>query len=115
MKKVYIAHPVGVTNWEENLHKIAAICAVILMKQPGVIPFAPYVPFCMGLNDKIGEERAAGIAATLELMQCCSELWVFGDFISPGMEIEIKEAKRLGLLVVNCSKKITDIQIEQVV
>ena len=115
MKIVYIAHPIGVTNWEENIRLVSQICKTILLENEHVVPFAPYVPYIMSLNDKIDFERKRGMAATLHLMHCCKELWVYGDFISPGMKDEIRQARQLGIAIVNRSEKITSAQINAVV
>ena len=44
----------------------------------------------------------AGISCGLAFMAVCDEVWVYtGAGISPGMEQELAQAKRLGLIVVD--------------
>lgn len=59
----------------------------------GYIPFAPHLLFPQFLNDNNPDERTLGLFFGNALMSKCSEVWVFGDRISAGMETEIKRAK----------------------
>jgi hypothetical protein len=59
----------------------------------GYIPVAPHLLFPQFLNDSNPKERQLGLFFGNALMSKCSEVWVFGDRISPGMETEIKRAK----------------------
>ena len=45
------------------------------------------------LNDDDPKERQLGLFFGNALMSKCSEVWVFGDSFSPGMEAEIRRAK----------------------
>lgn len=45
------------------------------------------------LNDNDPKERELGLFFGNAIMSKCSEIWVFGSHISPGMEAEIKRAK----------------------
>jgi len=60
----------------------------------GYIPFTPHLLFPQFLDDNIIRERQLGQFFGNVLMNKCSELWVFGDSISPGMEDEIEYAGR---------------------
>lgn len=60
----------------------------------GYIPIAPHLLFPQFLNDADPKERQLGLFFGNALMSKCSEVWVFGDRISAGMEDEIKRAKR---------------------
>lgn len=60
----------------------------------GYIPIAPHLLFPQFLNDKDLVEREMGMHFGYALMDCCSEVWVFGKDISRGMEAEIRRAKR---------------------
>ena len=59
----------------------------------GYIPIAPHLLFPQFLNDSNPKERQLGLFFGNALMSKCSEVWVFGDTISDGMEAEIKRAK----------------------
>ena len=59
----------------------------------GYIPIAPHLLFPQFLNDADPKERQLGLFFGNALMSKCSEVWVFGDRISAGMEAEIKRAK----------------------
>ncbi|MGL5972278.1 MAG: hypothetical protein ACRCZK_00870 [Oscillospiraceae bacterium] len=60
----------------------------------GYIPFAPHLLFPQFLDDSNPEERKLGLFFGNALMSKCAEVWVFGERISSGMEMEIKRAKR---------------------
>jgi hypothetical protein len=59
----------------------------------GYIPIAPHLLFPQFLNDDIPAERQLGLFFGNALMSKCSEVWVFGSVISPGMQVEIKRAR----------------------
>ena len=59
----------------------------------GYIPIAPHLLFPQFLDDANPRERQLGLFFGNALMSKCSEVWVFGDHISAGMEAEIKRAK----------------------
>lgn len=59
----------------------------------GYIPIAPHLLFPQFLNDADPKERELGLFFGNALMSKCSEVWVFGRYISSGMEAEIKRAR----------------------
>ena len=59
----------------------------------GYIPIAPHLLFPQFLNDADPAERKLGLFFGNALMSKCSEVWVFGERISTGMEAEIKRAR----------------------
>lgn len=59
----------------------------------GYIPIAPHLLFPQFLNDSDPTERKLGLFFGNALMSKCSEVWVFGERISAGMEAEIKRAR----------------------
>ena len=61
--------------------------------EQGYIPIAPHLLFPQFLNDADPRERQLGLFFGNALMSKCSEVWVFGDYISPGMEAEIRRAR----------------------
>jgi len=59
----------------------------------GYIPVAPHLLFPQFLNDDDPAERDLGLFFGNALMSKCSEVWVFGNYISSGMAAEIKRAR----------------------
>lgn len=88
---VYICSPYA-GDVETNVQKARRYCRFAVDK--GYIPIAPHLLFTQFLNDDSPKERQLGIFFGNVVMSKCSEVWVFGDRISDGMEAEIKRAKR---------------------
>lgn len=61
--------------------------------EQGYIPIASHLLFPQFLNDSDPKERELGLFFGNAIMSKCSEIWVFGNHISSGMEAEIKRAK----------------------
>ena len=78
---VYICSPYA-GNVSENIENARKYSRFAVDK--GYIPVAPHLLFPQFLNDNNPKERQLGL---------CSEVWVFGDRISAGMESEIRRAK----------------------
>ncbi len=100
MKIAYIAHPVG-GDVKNNLSKVREIVREINLKEPEVVPFAPYYLDCFALNDDIPEERARGIKNDSFLINkgFIDELRLYGYRISDGMAAEVELAHKLGITV----------------
>jgi len=60
----------------------------------GYIPIAPHLLFTQFLDDSLPAERELGLFFGNVLMSKCAEVWVFGTYISCGMEAEIDRARR---------------------
>ena len=60
----------------------------------GYIPFTPHLLYPQFLDDSNPNERALGLFFGNVLMSKCAEVWVFGGYISSGMNAEIERAKR---------------------
>ena len=88
---VYICSPYA-GDVETNVQKARRYCRFAVDK--GYIPIAPHLLFTQFLNDDSPKERQLGIFFGNVVMSKCSEVRVFGDRISDGMEAEIKRAKR---------------------
>ena len=58
------------------------------------LPITPHIYFTQFMDDVIPEERDTAIFMNWVLMSKCVELWVFGEYLSPGMKAEIERAKR---------------------
>lgn len=91
MPIVYICSPYA-GDVETNVQKARLYCRFAVDK--GYIPIAPHLLFTQFLNDDNPKERQLGIFFGNAVMSKCSEVWVFGEHISNGMEAEIKRAKR---------------------
>jgi hypothetical protein len=59
----------------------------------GYLPITPHLLYPQFLDDDSQNERDLGLFFGLILLDKCSEVWVFGDYISKGMKVEIKRAK----------------------
>lgn len=88
---VYICSPYA-GDVDANVENARRYCRFAVDK--GYIPIAPHLLFTQFLNDNNPKERQLGIFFGNAVMSKCSEVWVFGDRISDGMEAEIKRAKR---------------------
>lgn len=101
MKIAYIAHPIG-GDVDKNIAKVLRIVKEINLHSTTVVPFAPYIPDCIALDDDIPEQRERGIMNDAELFKrgFIDELWLFGDRISLGMSIEIDTARALNIPVI---------------
>jgi hypothetical protein len=106
MKVAYIAHPIS-GDVEKNIEKILDIIRHTNLTHPGIIPFAPYIPDCICMDDSIPAERERGIANDVGLFHkgFIDELWLCGDRISYGMEAEKRLAEQLGIPVINMITK----------
>ena len=87
---VYICSPYA-GDVDANVENTRRYCRFAVDK--GYIPIAPHLLFTQFLNDNNPKERQLGIFFGNAVMSKCSEVWVFGDRISDGMEAEIKRAK----------------------
>lgn len=96
MKKVFICSPYR-GDIHKNKQNALAYCRRAVAE--GCMPYAPHLYFTRFLAESPLEEREMGIAAGLEWLRDCSEVWVFGQS-TEGMRIEIAEAERLGKKVV---------------
>ena len=79
-----------------NEKKAKAYCRFVYENQG--VPFAPQLLFTSFLDDRMEEERNAGIMMGLEMLKLCDELWAFGE-PTAGMQYELEAAKRLGKTV----------------
>ena len=98
MKKlVYICSPCR-GDYEKNIDNAATYSRAAFRK--GYIPNTPHLYFTRFMDDTNDKERSMAMAAGLQLLAACSEVWVFGlDHPSEGMQAEIAEAIRRGIPV----------------
>jgi hypothetical protein len=80
----------------------AAVYTRHVVKQ-GFAPITSHLYLPIALDDQNEEERALGLAVAKRLITTCHQLWVFlrpGEVPTEGMEIEIAEARRVGVAVI---------------
>ena len=87
---IYICSPYA-GDIEKNVNAARGYSRFAVDK--GFIPLAPHLLFPQFRNDTDPQERELGLFFGNALMSKCSEVWVFGSFISPGMQAEIKQAR----------------------
>ena len=87
---VYICSPYA-GDAESNIKAAQKYSRFAVSK--GYIPIAPHLLFPQFMNDADPTERKLGLFFGNALMSKCSEVWVFGERISAGMESEIKRAR----------------------
>jgi len=87
---VYICSPYA-GDTENNVKSAQGYSRFAVDK--GYIPIAPHLLFPQFMNDADPAERKLGLFFGNALMSKCSEVWVFGERISAGMEAEIKRAR----------------------
>lgn len=98
-KKIYICSPCRGKNYDDNIDNAIMWSGEVF--RLGFLPVTPHIYFTRFLSDENSEERAAALAIGKELLQECSEVWVFGALDNPseGMKGEIAHAIRLGIPV----------------
>ena len=106
MKKVYICSPLG-GNVKENLENAKKYARYALIR--GTAPVVPHF-YSLCLDDNKPIEREVGLAAGLNLLWFCDEMWVFGNKITEGMKEEIEFCKNLKIRM----KFITDENIKKI-
>lgn len=98
-KIVYIAHPIS-GDIHDNLKKIRAIVRDINLRFDNIVPFVPYYPDIVSMDDTIQNQRERGIANDKEIFRrkLMDEVWVYG--MSAGVKAEIELASSLGIPVI---------------
>ncbi len=92
--KVYVVSKYA-GDIEANVAAAVRCCQYVIRKQK--IPVASHLLYPAMLNDSDPKERELGTMFGLALLAVCNEVWVFQppDGLSPGMQTEVQEAKRL--------------------
>jgi hypothetical protein len=93
---VYICSPYA-GNVEENIRNARRYSRFAVEK--GYLPITPHLLYPQFLDDGLQNERDLGMFFGIVLMSKCSEVWVFGERISTGMQIEIDRARCKGYKV----------------
>ena len=92
MKLVFVCSPYR-GDEKENTANARKYCR--LVADCGYIPIAPHLLFPQFLDDSDEIQRLKGIHMGLELLKLCSQMWVFANEVTEGMELEIEKAKEL--------------------
>lgn len=89
---VYICSPyAGDVERNTERAKLYSRFAVI---ERNAIAFAPHLLFPMYLSDDNPAERELALFMDIVFLGKCNELWVFGENITKGMQMEIDKAKK---------------------
>lgn len=105
MKKAYICAPLG-EDVSDNLKKAKEYTRYALIC--GTAPVVPHF-YALCLDDNDPKEQEIGIAAGLNLLWFCDEMWVFGDRFTDRMKNEINFCKNLNIRI----KHISDSEIKK--
>ncbi len=106
MRKVYICSPYRAKD-DAQLDRNIDYAQMLTRQaiEAGLAPITPHLYMTQCLNENNPEERAAGMAAGLALLESCDFILVGVRYgISEGMSEEIQRADKLGLDVVNADK-----------
>ena len=93
-KRVYVCHPFAGDQFR-NIERVREISMELL--DEGVLPIAVHLYLPQLIDETTGREFALQLC--LEMLTICDEVRVFGDEVTAGMEMEIREANRLGIPV----------------
>lgn len=84
---VFLAHPVS-SDPQYNCIKALRILRELMDAHEDKAFIAPWIDYCLVLNDRNPEHRWRGIRDDLEVLSRCDELWMVGPEVSRGMEGE---------------------------
>ena len=85
---VYVCSPYS-GDTDANILNARRYCRFAV--DSGCIPIAPHLLFPQFMQED--EERDLALFMDIVLLTKCAELWVFGDIITKGMELEITRAQ----------------------
>ena len=88
---IYVCSPYS-GNIAGNVEKAKKYSRFVV--DEGGIPITPHLYMPSFLKEE--SERDLAIFMDLELLTRCSEVWVFGEVLSAGMQIEIDRAQQKG-------------------
>lgn len=98
-RQTYIAHPLGSGPDREANRRRAALW-VAWAALEGANPVATWITLS-GVWEESPALREKGLKLDCALVECCTEIWLCGGRISPGMAIEAEHAKKRGVEVVD--------------
>ena len=88
---VYVCSPYA-GNVEKNVAAAQEYCKYVVGR--ACIPIAPHLFFPQFMDDNKPDDRELAAMMSLALLKKCTEIWVFGDNITAGMQREIRKAKQ---------------------
>lgn len=105
MKKVFISRPIGGDSIEENIKALKDDLFMIIQMDAEIMPDAPYLQILSVLDDADPQERKKGLLMVKTMLQTNNydEVWLRGNKITDGMQLEIEAAEEIGLKVVPMS------------
>jgi len=109
LNKVFICSPYR-GNTKKNLEKAIKYCE--MADEYCKLPIAPHVYFTRVFPEEDWRSRFIGMLWGKDLMQYCSEIWIFCNELTEGMIEEISEAKKLGLNMKFYNEKQEEINFE---
>jgi len=91
---VYICSPFA-GDMARNTERARQYCKFAVER--GAIPFAPHLLYPQFMDDRDKEQRALALFFGNVWLCKCDELWAFGEYISPGMKMELEKAWKKGI------------------
>ena len=98
-------------NVGENIASTCEYCRFALDNLS--YPVAPHLHYPWFLRDENPMERELGLLCGLRLMECCSEVWIFGDKLTDGMKREIEYAAMLDKRIRYFNKDFEEEEIDE--
>ena len=99
MKKIFVCSPL---KGDEIYNTRIAVELGKKIYLKGYLPIVPHFYsdiIAPGLRDDIQKDRRKLLAISKSMLKGCDEIWVFGKFISKGMQEEINLAKKLKIKI----------------
>lgn len=100
LKVVYLAHQLGAGHDREANRQRAMLWVAWATLAHPVAVVADWITLS-GVLAETPANREIGLASDLALVARCDEVWLVGGRVSPGMELEAAEARRLGKPVID--------------
>ncbi len=91
-RRVYVCHPFR-DDPAGNIERVRRISEGLVGE--GVLPIAPHLYLPQLVEE--ATNRAQALSLCLELLAACDEVRVYGEVVTDGMALELREAKRLGI------------------
>lgn len=88
---IFVCSPFA-NDIEANTIKARVYCRFAVEMQ--TIPVAPHLLYPQFMNEHNPKHRELGLLFGRVLLSKCKEVWVFGDRISSGMQLEIDKARK---------------------
>jgi hypothetical protein len=100
VRVVYVAHPLGAGVDRQRNRECAAKWVAWIARTYSVAVIADWIVLS-GEWDETPSNRERGLAIDLALVARADEVWLVGGRVSPGMQMEADEARKLGKIVVD--------------